>query len=76
MVPFDVDVLTLGEAMVLFAAEDAGPLAGATRFRRFCAGAELNVAIGLARLGLRVGYLSRVGNDTFGTFLLLSLIHI
>lgn len=75
MVPFDVDVLTLGEAMVLFAAEDAGPLAGAARFRRFCAGAELNVAIGLARLGLRVGYLSRVGDDAFGTFLLDTMRH-
>jgi 2-dehydro-3-deoxygluconokinase len=65
-----LDVLTLGEAMVLFAAEDAGPLSQAARFRRFSAGAELNVAIGLSRLGLRVGYLSRVGDDSFGRFLL------
>lgn len=64
------DVLTLGEAMVLFAAEDAGPLAHAGHFRRFSAGAELNVAIGLARLGFRVGYLSRLGADSFGQFLL------
>jgi 2-dehydro-3-deoxygluconokinase len=66
--PFDV--LTLGEAMVLFAAEEAGPLAQVERFRRYSAGAELNVAIGLARLGLRVGYLSRLGADSFGRFLL------
>lgn len=64
------DVLTLGEAMVLFAAEEAGPLSQAGRFRRYSAGAELNVAIGLARLGLRVGYLSRLGVDSFGEFLL------
>jgi 2-dehydro-3-deoxygluconokinase len=70
MPPQQLDVLTLGEAMVLFAAEDAGPLAQAGRFRRFSAGAELNVAIGLARLGLRVGYLSRLGSDSFGRFLL------
>lgn len=68
--PLQLDVLTLGEAMVLFAAEDAGPLAQAERFRRYSAGAELNVAIGLARLGLRVGYLSRLGDDSFGRFLL------
>jgi 2-dehydro-3-deoxygluconokinase len=68
--PMQLDVLTLGEAMVLFAAEEAGPLAQAGRFRRYSAGAELNVAIGLARLGLRVGYLSRVGADSFGQFLL------
>ena len=29
-------------------------------------GAEANVAIGLARLGLRVAYVSRVGDDPFG----------
>jgi 2-dehydro-3-deoxygluconokinase len=68
--PTQLDVLTLGEPMVLFAAEDAGPLAQAGRFQRHSAGAELNVAIGLARLGLRVGYLSRVGADSFGQFLL------
>jgi 2-dehydro-3-deoxygluconokinase len=66
----DVDVLTLGEAMVLFAAEAPGWLAQADRFRRHAAGAELNVAIGLARLGWRVAYLSRVGGDSFGDFLL------
>ncbi|HEX5687729.1 MAG TPA: sugar kinase [Ideonella sp.] len=70
MQSLSLDVLTLGEAMVLFAAEDAGPLARAARFSRFSAGAEMNVAIGLARLGLRVGYLSRLGADSFGQFLL------
>ena len=52
----ELDVLTIGEPMVLFAAYEPGPLASVSRFRRFCAGAELNVAIGLARLGLRVGW--------------------
>ena len=66
----DCEVLTLGEPLVLFAATEAGPLADANRFERFAAGAELNVAIGLARLGFGVGYLSRVGDDSFGRFLL------
>lgn len=66
----ELDVVTLGEPMALFAAEDAGPLAQAGRYLRYSAGAELNVAIGLARLGLRVGYLSRLGADSFGQFLL------
>lgn len=66
----ELDVLTIGEPMVLFAACEPGPLKSVARFRRFSAGAELNVAIGLARLGLRVGYLSRVGGDSFGQFLL------
>ncbi len=66
----DRAVLTLGEPLVLFAATEPGPLAEARHFDRFSAGAELNVAIGLARLGHDVGYLGRVGDDSFGHFLL------
>ncbi len=66
----ELDVLTAGEALVLLASEMPGALEDVDRFRRFSAGAELNVAVGLARLGLRVGYMSRVGDDAFGRFLL------
>jgi 2-dehydro-3-deoxygluconokinase len=65
----DFDVVTLGEPLAVFAADRPGPLDEARHFSRFCAGAELNVAIGLARLGYRVGYLSRVGDDSLGRFL-------
>ncbi|BBP92723.1 hypothetical protein BsIDN1_63410 [Bacillus safensis] len=34
------------------------------------AGAESNVAVGLARLGFRVGWMSKVGADSLGTFIL------
>ena len=61
-----IDVLTLGEAMVLFVATEPGALSEVTCFRRATAGAEFNVAIGLARLGLRVSFLTRVGGDAFG----------
>ena len=61
-----LDVITVGEAMVLFAAQQPGPLEQVAAFTRATAGAELNVAIGLARLGLRVGYISAVGDDSFG----------
>lgn len=71
----DLDVVTVGEAMVLFAAQQTGPLDTVASFARTTAGAELNVAIGLARLGLRVGYLSRVGNDSFGRYLCATLDH-
>lgn len=67
--PDGFDVLTVGEAMVLLAAREAGALEDVAEFTRYSAGAELNVAIGLARLGLRVGYLSRLGADAFGRFL-------
>ncbi len=65
-----VDVVTMGEAMVLFIAGHSGPLELVHQFKKLSAGAELNVAVGLSKLGLRVGYVSRVGNDSFGKFLL------
>jgi sugar/nucleoside kinase (ribokinase family) len=71
--PAALDVITAGEAMVLFGAQQSGPLQDVSSFARLAAGAELNVAIGLARLGLRVGYLSRLGQDAFGRFLAATL---
>ncbi len=63
------DVITVGEAMVLFAAQQPGPLEQVEAFARSAAGAELNVAIGLARLGMKVGYFSALGQDAFGGYL-------
>ncbi|WP_409032758.1 sugar kinase [Janthinobacterium sp. CG_23.3] len=64
-----LDVVTYGEAMAMFVADETGDLATVSHFTRRLAGAETNVAIGLARLGLRVGWLSRVGADSFGRFI-------
>jgi dehydrogluconokinase len=61
-----LDVITFGEAMVMLVAEQEGALADVVRFRKYVAGADSNVAIGLARLGFRVGWLSRLGRDSFG----------
>lgn len=63
-----LDVITYGEAMAMFVAADAGPLSDVAHFTRRAAGAELNVATGLARLGFKVGWMSRVGDDSFGQF--------
>jgi 2-dehydro-3-deoxygluconokinase len=65
-----LDVITYGEAMVMLVAEQAGALDSVAHFTRRQSGAETNVAIGLARLGLRVGWVSRVGDDSFGRFIL------
>ena len=64
--PSQLDVVTLGESMVLLLAEQPGPMREATTFRRFVAGAESNLAIGLSRLGHAAGWFSRVGDDEFG----------
>jgi 2-dehydro-3-deoxygluconokinase len=63
-----LDVITYGEAMAMFVAAESGPLAGVGQFTKRIAGADLNVAIGLARLGFKVGWISRVGADSFGQY--------
>lgn len=63
------EVLAFGEAMALFVAETPGAMAEVECFRRGIAGADTNVAIGLARLGFRVGWLSRIGSDGFGSYI-------
>ncbi|SFU97874.1 PfkB family carbohydrate kinase, partial [Halomonas korlensis] len=62
-------LLTFGEAMTLFVADAPGAMPDIEHFQRGIAGADTNVAIGLARLGFHVGWLSRVGVDSFGDYL-------
>ena len=61
-----LDIVTMGESMVQLTPTSTGRLRYATRFERFVAGAESNVAIGLTRLGHAAGWVSRVGADEFG----------
>lgn len=65
----ELDVVTFGEAMMMFVATQTGDLHRVEQFVRRAAGAELNVAIGLARLELKCGWVSRLGNDSFGRFI-------
>lgn len=62
-------ILTFGEAMTLFVADSPGGLAEIEHFQRRIAGADINVAIGLVRLGFAVSWLSRVGSDSFGRYI-------
>ncbi|PLS29838.1 sugar kinase [Bifidobacterium parmae] len=59
-------VLLAGEAMGLFTAGQEGPCSSVGMFQASVAGAELNVAIGLKRLGQNPRYLTRVGDDPLG----------
>lgn len=69
----DIDVLCFGETMAMFVAEESGDLARVERFGKRIAGADSNVAIGLSRLGFKVSWLSRIGDDSLGRFVLDSL---
>jgi 2-dehydro-3-deoxygluconokinase len=59
-----LDLLTVGEPLICLSAAERLP--ASPSLRKSIGGAEANVAIGLARLGLRAGYVSRVGVDPFG----------
>jgi len=61
-------VLTFGEALVGYASGE-GDLRTATHFTRFPGGADLNVAVGLTRLGVRTTWASVLGNDAHGDYL-------
>ena len=62
-------VLLFGEPMALLISDTAGPLAEAGHFSRAMSGAEVNVSIGLVRLGHEVTYLTRLGDDPFGHYI-------
>lgn len=65
-----MDVITIGDAMVAMCPKEKGPILFCNTFERKIGGAELNVAIGCARLGLKSGWISRIGQDDFGKHIL------
>lgn len=64
------EVITMGEAMAVFAATDLDkPLWDANHFDKYLVGAEVNVATGVARLGHSVEYITQLGVDPIGKFI-------
>ena len=66
-----VDLLTFGESMVSL--RSAGPLSAGGALSMHVAGAESNVAVGVARLGHSVSWAGVVGADPHGEFILRQL---
>lgn len=66
-----VDLLTFGESMVSL--RSAGPLSAGGALTMHVAGAESNVAVGVARLGHSVSWAGVVGADPHGQFILRQL---
>ena len=44
------------------------PLNESTTFKRYLGGSPANIAVGLARLGKKCGFIARVSDDQLGTF--------
>jgi 2-dehydro-3-deoxygluconokinase len=66
-----VDLLTFGESMVSL--RSAGPLSAGGSLAMHVAGAESNVAVGVARLGHSVTWAGAVGADPHGEYILRQL---
>lgn len=62
------ELITLGETMAAFSPGAAGALRYVPDYRIRIAGAESNLAIGIAKLGGSAGWISRLGEDEFGHF--------
>ena len=65
-----MDVITIGDGMIAMCPVKKGPIIFSDKFERKIGGAELNVAIGCSRLGLSSSWISRLGNDDFGKYIL------
>ncbi len=64
-------VLSVGEVLVDFVSAKSGvTLKRAPQFIKCAGGAPANVAVGISKLGTRSAMVSKVGNDSFGKFLI------
>lgn len=63
------EVILIGEPMALFIADTLGPLEEVEHFTRSLAGAEVNVCIGLTRLGHKATYITRLGDEPLGHYI-------
>ncbi|KKN41969.1 hypothetical protein LCGC14_0718090, partial [marine sediment metagenome] len=69
-----VDVIVIGELMIDMIGDIPGkPLEMQTNFKRFAGGAPANFAVGVQRLGLSSGLITKVGDDFFGRYLIKTL---
>lgn len=59
-------VWTFGEPLVALVTSERQRIEDAPALQPYVAGAELNVAIALTRLGIQVGYGAAIGSDPFG----------
>lgn len=64
-----LDLVTLGRAAVdLYGEQIGGRLEDMSSFAKYLGGCPANIAVGAARLGLKVGMVTRVGDDHMGRF--------
>ena len=62
------EVISIGECMIELFSED--PIESADTFTRSLAGDSFNICVALSRLGTSAGYVTRLGDDPFASYLL------
>lgn len=65
----EYDLILLGRIAIDFNPVDLNrPLEESRNFNKYLGGSPANIAVGLARLGKRVGFFARVSDDQFGDY--------
>jgi 5-dehydro-2-deoxygluconokinase len=63
------DIIPIGRIAIDFNPVDYyKPLSESTTFKKYLGGSPANIAVGMARLGRKVGYIAKVSEDQFGDF--------
>ncbi len=64
-----LDIIPVGRIAIDFNPTDMNrPLSESEHFNKYLGGSPANIAVGMARLGRKVGFLARVSDDQFGDF--------
>ena len=67
--PRALDIVPVGRVAVDFNPTDYNrPLSQSEHFNKYLGGSPANIAVGMARLGRRVGFLAKISDDAFGDF--------
>lgn len=63
------DLILLGRVAIDFNPLDYNkPLYESETFKKYVGGSPANIAVGMARLGKKIGFFAKVSDDQFGTF--------
>lgn len=64
------DIICIGEMLIDFICKDIdADLVHGANFEKKAGGAPANVAVGCSKLGIKTGFIGKVGSDPFGVFL-------
>lgn len=67
--PRPLDIIPVGRIAIDFNPTDMNrPLSESEHFNKYLGGSPANIAVGMARLGRKVGFLGRISDDAFGDF--------